>query len=491
MAVSDENLTYRSAGVDIDTNNQASLAIRRHLQRTHTSAVLTRSGLFGGGVSLEAFRACRRPLLVAGLGCRAPGAAGAAGAGKGVQDVVRMCREKLHPQAKTVAFLDYIAAESLTVGQIEGLVAGFADQFAEEPKTPLVGGETAEMPGTFVSGACELVGSLYAVVDGAECGRAGRSACDLAAIKDSGRPALVLSMDGVGTKTSLGVMAGESAGLAADIIHHSLNDILCQGARGLGLTYYIGCHSRREKFIEDFSRGAAEIHGEQGLTGLDFVVAEHPELYQEGAFDICASIAGLALLADAGSLLQGENVEAGDILIGLPSSGLHTNGYSLARRALLERGGLRLDQHIPELGVTLGQALLEPHKNYAPAVLPLLQASGPGGVRGIAHITGGGLKDNLARVLPPGTLAEIDMSSWQVPPLFSLIQACGRIPLEDAVNKGMVETFNMGIGLILVVRGDVAGDICTGLKQAGERPLPIGRILAAGPDTSAERVRLL
>ena len=491
MAVGDENLTYRSAGVDIDTNNQASLAIRRHLQRTHTPAVLTRSGLFGGGVSLEAFRAYRRPLLVAGLGCRAPDAPGAAGAGNGVQEVVRMCREKLHPRTKTVAFLDYIAAESLTVGQIESLVAGFADHFAVEPKTPLVGGETAEMPGTFKHGACELVGSLYAVIDGAACADFSRGACDLAAIRESRRPALVLSMDGVGTKTSLGVMAGESAGLAADIIHHSLNDILCQGARGLGLTYYIGCHSRREKFIEDFTRGTARIHEEQGLTGLDFVVAEHPELYREGAFDICASIAGLAGLADAGSLLQGENVEAGDILIGLPSSGLHTNGYSLARRALLERGGLKLDRYIPELGVTLGRALLEPHKNYAPAVLPLLQASGAGGVRGIAHITGGGLKDNLVRILPPGIVAEIDMSSWQVPPLFSLIQKCGRIPLEDPVNKGMVETFNMGIGLILVVREDVAGDICVRLEQAGERPLRIGRLLAAGPDAGAERVRLL
>jgi phosphoribosylformylglycinamidine cyclo-ligase len=480
--VSEERLTYRSAGVDIDTNNLAALSIRRHLERTYTPAVLTRSGLFGGGVSLKEFSGYRRPLLAAGLGCRRPGG------GSDVQAVIRMCEARLHPRARRIAFLDYIAAERLAVGEIERMVAGFADHFAAEPKTPLVGGETAEMPGTFAPGAWELVGSLYGVIDGAECDTGTASCCDLSAIRDHGHPALVLSMDGVGTKAALAVMAGEGGGLAADIIHHSLNDILCQGARGLALTYYVGCHSRRGPLLAGFNRAAARLHRQLGLTGLDLVVAEHPALYRENGFDICASIAGLA---DAGSLLQGELVAAGDVLIGLPSSGLHTNGYSLARRALLDKGKLRLDQYVPELGATLARALLEPHRNYASAVLPVLGRPGGGGVRGIAHITGGGLKDNLARILPPGTRAEIDTSAWEVPPVFSLIRSCGNIPLEDPAGKGMVETFNMGIGLVLVVREQGAGDVLAGLEAAGQEPLLIGGIRAAGADGPTEKVRLL
>jgi phosphoribosylformylglycinamidine cyclo-ligase len=481
--LSDERLTYRAAGVDIDTNNLAVAAIRSHLKRTHTPAVLTRSGLFGGGVSLREFRGFRRPLLVAGLGCRQPGAPDA---GSGAQAVIRMCEARLHPRARKIAFLDYIAAEHLTVDEIERLVAGFANHFSAEPRTPLVGGETAEMPGTFKSGACELVGSLYGVIDGADIEVAGTSHCDLAAIKHTSNPALVLSMDGVGTKVAIGVMTGESGGLASDIIHHSLNDILCQGARGLALTYYVGCHSRNETLIAGFTRAAERRQVELGLTGLDLVVAANPELYREGAFDICASIAGLA---DAGSLLQGEGVEAGDVLIALPSSGLHTNGYSLARRALLEKAKLRLDQYRPELGTTLAGALLEPHKCYAEAVLPILGRPGAGGVRGIAHITGGGLKDNLARILPPETAAEIDMSAWEVPPLFSLIRACGNIPLEDPAAKGMVETFNMGIGMVLVVRERKVSQVLTWLEEAGENPLLIGRIRSAGD--AGGKVRLI
>jgi phosphoribosylformylglycinamidine cyclo-ligase len=178
---------------------------------------------------------------------------------------------------------------------------------------------------------------------------------------------------------------------------------------------------------------------------------------------------------DEKRLLQGGEVRAGDQLVGLASDGLHTNGYSLARRALLERAGLKLDGKAAELGVTLAEALLRPHRNYAPAVLPLLGGESPA-VHAAAHITGGGLADNLARVLPEGLQAVVRLASWEVPPLFRLIQRCGEVPEQDPAGKGMYETFNMGIGLVLVVEPGKVDQVVRGLAAGGERAVLLGEV---------------
>jgi phosphoribosylformylglycinamidine cyclo-ligase len=324
------------------------------------------------------------------------------------------------------------------------------------------------------------VGALFALAEGV-------AGANLARAASYSQPCLVFSMDGVGTKTSLALAAGRTAGLAQDIIHHSLNDILCQGAGGLALLLYVGCHVREEDALQPLVRAAEEEARRLGLALLQMSIAEKPQVYLPGQIDVCAAIAGLA---DAGRLLQGEAVQEGDLILGLASNGLHTNGYSLARRALLERAGLRLDQHLAELGRTLGEALLEPHRNYAPAVLPLLPGkSSP--VRAIAHITGGGLADNLGRVIPAGLGAEIRLGAWEVPALFRLIQRCGEVPESDPAGRGMLETFNMGIGLALVIEPGRREEVLRALSAAGERVMVLGQVVPAAPGGAGHKVRFI
>ena len=341
------------------------------------------------------------------------------------------------------------------------------------------------MPSTFARGAWEVVGALFALDPGTPAGleAAGppRPGAALSRLAGSAHPALVFTMDGVGTKTRLAVQARRTEGLALDIIHHSVNDILCQGAEGIGLLFYVGCHRGEPAVLDPLLESAGRACASLGIVLLETAVAEKPELYLPGEYDVCACLAGAV---DAAALIQGAEIREGDLLVGLGSSGLHTNGYSLARRALLERGRLRLSEAVPELGSTLADALLAPHKNYAPSLLPLLRDPDlAGAVRGLAHITGGGLPDNLARILPPGLGAEVRLTSWEPPQLFRLIQRCGSIPDLDPEAKGMYESFNMGIGMVLAVDTARAGIVRSRLEAAGEQPVEIGKVtaLAAGP----------
>jgi phosphoribosylformylglycinamidine cyclo-ligase len=464
-------LTYRSAGVDIGAASRVKLRIQEMAQRTHTEAVLTRPGLFGGAVSLRSSGNLKQTKLVGSLGFL-PGAAEDPAA------IVERCLAGLPDGARPLAFLDYLAAGSLEPGAVLGLVQGFTRRLTRQPRVPLIGGETAEMPGVLAPGAREVVGVLFALAEGP-----GGAGLDRAS--SLSQPCLVFSMDGVGTKTGLALAAGRTAGLALDIIHHSLNDILCQGAEGLAILLYLGCAARDEAALQPIVRQAEWTCRELGLALLQVSIAAKPQVYLPGQVDVCAAIAGLT---DAGRLLQGEAVREGDLLIGLASDGLHTNGYSLARRALLEKAGLRLGEQLSELGATLGEALLEPHRNYAPAVLPLL-AGRDSPVRAVAHITGGGLADNLARVIPAGLGAEIRLGAWEVPALFRLIQRCGEVPESDPAGRGMLETFNMGIGLVLVVVPGRRGEVLQALSAAGERAVVLGRIVADASGGSGIRVR--
>jgi phosphoribosylformylglycinamidine cyclo-ligase len=196
-----------------------------------------------------------------------------------------------------------------------------------------------------------------------------------------------------------------------------------------------------------------------------------PGVYADGEYDVAGFIVG-AVARDR--VIDGSRIAAGDALIGLPSSGLHTNGYSLARRIVFEIAGLQVDSRVPELGVPIGDALLAPHRSYLPIVRPLLPS---GVIKGMAHITGGGITDNLPRMLPPGTHAVIDRSRWQVPPIFQWLQRTGHVPDDD-----MLRTFNMGIGLIVACSEDSAGTLLEALATAGEpHAVRIGRIVA-GPN---------
>jgi phosphoribosylformylglycinamidine cyclo-ligase len=347
------------------------------------------------------------------------------------------------------------------------------------------------MPDVFEEGAWEVVGALFTA---AETPTEGQEGFELGGLSDLQQPALVFSMDGVGTKTKIGVAAGRTGGLALDLIHHSLDDILCQGARGVGFMLYLGCSRREQSIVEPVIEAARECCRSNGMVLLDCLVEEKPRLYRPGEIDLCGAVVGAV---DARRLIQGNGIRPGDLLLGLPSSGLHTNGYSLARKSLLVRAGLELDHHLDELGCTVGEALLEPHRNYSPHLLPLLaERETARAIEGIAHITGGGLPDNLERILPAGVSAEIRLDSWQPPAIFDLIRRSGNIPLQDPEGKGMYESFNMGIGLVLVVDPGRAERIRRRLRGSGLEAVAIGRVLGsdagAGPRAGkGERVVLL
>ncbi len=502
-------LTYKASGVDIESNNESNERIKEQVKRTHNHRLVMETGLFAGGISLSDFKGWEQPLLIGSLGYLEPGfaAGGASAAGnlsRAAAMVVESCLSSFPPAAEKIAFLDYLAASRLEVKKVESLVTGFADVLSEPPLLPLAGGETAEMPGVFQSGKWEVVGALYGVSRGSRTGfPEGRlkkqespnqespevKGVDISRLKRLKCPVLMLSMDGVGTKARLGAACRRTRGLAGDIVNHSVNDLLCQGGRGLAIMVYLGCHTPDQELIKDFREGLAEGLAGENLSLLDLKVAPNRDLYLPGEYDICASIAGMV---DRQCIITGAGIEEGDLLIGLASDGLHTNGYSLAAAALLERGKLKLDQYIPELKTTLGEALLVCHRSYTATVHSLLeQDSTIGSVRGIAHITGGGLQDNLCRILPQGLGGEIEKSSFQVPPLFSLIQRCGGIPEHDPFRGGMYETFNMGVGFVLAVGRERAGDVASALRLSGEEARVIGRVVGSPATAAHERVRFL
>jgi phosphoribosylformylglycinamidine cyclo-ligase len=288
-------------------------------------------------------------------------------------------------------------------------------------------------------------------------------------------PVLVASADGVGTKLKVAFMAARHDTVGADLVNHCVNDILVQGAEPLFFLDYLATGRLSPAVAESIVGGMAKACRENGCALLGGETAEMPGFYADGEYDLAGFIVGAA---DREQLITGRGIGAGDVLIGVPSSGLHTNGYSLARRIVFEHLGLRVDAHVPALGLTIGDALLEPHRSYLPLVRPML---GGGLIKGMAHITGGGITDNLPRVLPASAVASVDLSRWQVPPLFQWLMEQGRVPLDD-----MLRTFNMGIGLVIVTAAGKADHVMEGLaaRGAGDARV-IGEIVAGhGPSVT-------
>jgi phosphoribosylformylglycinamidine cyclo-ligase len=286
------------------------------------------------------------------------------------------------------------------------------------------------------------------------------------------RPLLVSSIDGVGTKTKIAAMMGSFAGLGEDIVNHCVNDILCVGARPLFFLDYFGTSVLSGLMLEEVIGGAVDACLQNGCALLGGETAEMPDVYHDEEVDIVGSIVGVV---DADKKLPRSKMQPGDAVIGLASTGLHTNGYSLARKALFEMGGLSVRDEIPELGTTIGEELLRPHKSYFQSVYPLLQDTAS--IHAIAHVTGGGFYDNLPRVMPSDVQALIDRRSWTVPPIFKLIQEMGKIPDNE-----MYRTFNMGIGMVLFVEREAAAAIVQRLIQGGEAPAVIGNLQPGSHD---------
>jgi phosphoribosylformylglycinamidine cyclo-ligase len=293
-----------------------------------------------------------------------------------------------------------------------------------------------------------------------------------AAFPEIEQPVLVSSIDGVGTKTKLAAMVGYYRGIGADIVNHCVNDILCQGARPVFFLDYYGCSRLDGLIFEEVLSGMAEACQQVGAALIGGETAEMPGVFAEDEFDVVGSIVGVV---DASKKLPNGLVEGGDAVIGLASNGLHTNGYSLARRALFEIGGLSVRDGIPGLTTTIGEELVRPHKSYFQTVYPLLQAEAH--INAIAHVTGGGLYDNLPRVLPADRRIVIERRAWTPPPLFALIQEVGGISDIE-----MFRTFNMGIGLVLIADRSSAAGIVQRLNESGESAAIIGEVQAGGQD---------
>jgi phosphoribosylformylglycinamidine cyclo-ligase len=281
-------------------------------------------------------------------------------------------------------------------------------------------------------------------------------------------PVMVASADGVGTKLKVAFLANRHDTVGEDLVNHCVNDILVQGARPLFFLDYLATGRLAPDVAEQIVSGIARGCRSNGCALLGGETAEMPGFYAAGEYDLAGFIVGAV---DRAAIVNGSTLRAGDVLIGLPSTGLHTNGYSLARRIVFEELGLRVDSFVPELGTTVGEALLAVHRSYLPVIEPLLAE--PGLVCGLAHITGGGITDNLPRILPDGVGARVDRRAWDVPPLFQFLRTAGRVPADD-----MYRSFNMGIGLIIACRPGDADPVGAMLRDRGEAPRVIGHLVS-------------
>jgi phosphoribosylformylglycinamidine cyclo-ligase len=278
-------------------------------------------------------------------------------------------------------------------------------------------------------------------------------------------PVLVSSTDGVGTKLKIAFLTGIHDTIGIDLVAMSVNDILTQGAAPLFFLDYFACGKLDVKIAEAAVRGIAAGCRQAGCALIGGETAEHPGDFPPGEYDLAGFAVGVL---EKNNIIDPKKITSGDVLIGLPSSGLHSNGYSLARKVLLEKARLKLHQKIPELGRSLGEELLVPTRIYARIARRLFAKFS---INGCAHITGGGITGNLPRVLPKGRRAVLERGSWPVPPVFDLIQKLGGIDRDE-----MDRIFNNGLGLILVVdRKDAAG-VQQVLKKMGEKSFLIGEI---------------
>jgi len=274
-------------------------------------------------------------------------------------------------------------------------------------------------------------------------------------------------VDGVGTKLKLAFMTGKHDSVGIDLVSHCVNDILVQGARPLFFLDYLAFGVLEPGVVVEVIRGLATGCRYAGCALIGGETAEMPGMYEPGEYDLAGTIVGVV---DRKNIVDGSTIEAGDVIIGLKSSGLHTNGYSLARKICFEVAGLGCADPMPGSVRTVGEELLEPHRSYAVVIQLLMRIVK---VKGMAHITGGGITDNLPRTIPGNLGAEIDLAAWEIPPLFTFLQRTGNV-----ADLEMMRTFNMGMGYLVVVAEQEAEKALDALRQTVEEPVIIGRVVA-------------
>jgi phosphoribosylformylglycinamidine cyclo-ligase len=280
-------------------------------------------------------------------------------------------------------------------------------------------------------------------------------------------PVLVASADGVGTKLKLAFETGRHDSVGRDLVHHCINDILAQGARPLFFLDYLATGTLDPEVVAEVIGGVATACADHGVALLGGETAEMPGFYADGEYDLAGFIVGVV---DRRRILDGSAVQEGDVLVGLPSTGLHTNGYSLARAVFFERLGLDPNNVMDELGCSIGDELLRVHRCYLDPVWPLLAK---GRVHAVAHITGGGITDNLPRVLPEGLRAVVKVGAWEIPPVFRILAERGQVPEDD-----LWRTFNLGVGMVLIVPPKQLAKVLKRVSKAGYPGIPMGMVVA-------------
>jgi phosphoribosylformylglycinamidine cyclo-ligase len=315
--------------------------------------------------------------------------------------------------------------------------------------------------GTFNARTLSEIGSFGGMFDGA--------------FPNLRQPVLVASADGVGTKLKVAFQTGIHNTIGRDLVNHCTNDILVQGARPLFFLDYIATGKLAPETIASIVAGIADGCRENGCALLGGETAEMPGFYADGEYDVAGFIVGIV---DRERVIDGHTITTGDPVLGLPSVGLHTNGYSLARKLFFADAGCAPDTYLDDLGETIAAALLKEHVSYLSALEGLLDA---GKIKGLAHITGGGLLENIPRILPAGTSVELKRDTWPVLPIFELMQRIGNI--EDAE---MYRTFNMGIGMVVVCGDADAAEVAAQVRASGSKCFEIGVVREGARDVVIE-----
>ena len=287
------------------------------------------------------------------------------------------------------------------------------------------------------------------------------------------QPVLVASADGVGTKLKIAFLTGVHDTIGRDLVNHCVNDILVQGARPLFFLDYIATGKLLPEVVAGIVEGIANGCVENDCVLLGGETAEMPDFYSAGEYDVAGFIVGIA---DRDKVIDGKQIVPGDVLLALPSIGLHTNGYSLARKLFFEVAGYDANTYVDELGMTVGEALLQAHVSY---LKPLEELLDSGLIKGLVHITGGGLTDNIPRILPEGTAVEIDKGSWPMLTIFDLMQQIGNVAEAE-----MYRTFNMGVGMVVVCALQDVEAVKSHLQRHGEVGYEIGRVTKGDREVS-------
>lgn len=292
-------------------------------------------------------------------------------------------------------------------------------------------------------------------------------------------PVLVSSTDGVGTKLQVAKLCGRHDTIGIDLVAMCVNDVVVCGAKPLFFLDYFASSALDLDVAADVVRGIAEGCKQAGCSLIGGETAEMPGLYQKGDYDLAGFAVGIC---ERDRLIDGSDVRVGDRIIGLASTGLHSNGYSLARRIFFDLAGKTVADTVPELDCTVGETLLSPTRIYVESLVNILRRHK---INGMAHITGGGFVDNIPRVLPASCVAHIEQGTWPVPPVFPCLQRMGEVSLAE-----MYRTFNMGIGMVVIVGANEVEDVMQQFSGYGEQPFLIGEIRAASPGTPGKTVEI-